>query len=196
MGCCYRTNPEGPSDGCGTRDCDSPRDWCSKSAGRCSDCNGTFCPLSSESAVDAAVVLAGTDDTGPGKCCYHKGCAGHDCDSPHDYCSKSAGNCGECMGSFCPLSSESAIDAAVVLVGTDEKKKKDVTAHEKQQNVTGPGKCCYYKGCAGHDCDSPRDYCSKSAGNCGECKGSFCPLSSESAIDAAVVLVGTDEKKK
>merc|ERR1719375_3031966 len=61
-----------------------------------------------------------------------------------------------------------------------------VATHEAKQMATGtgPGSCCYYMGCGGNDCDSPDDHCGKSAGNCGDCGGSFCLLSAGHAEDA------------
>lgn len=86
--CCYA----------GAGDCDNTRDWCSKDAGRCERCTGTFTNVTELDLADTTLLA---EETGAvltsGRCCY----TGHnDCDGGRDWCSKGEGHCTLCGGTF------------------------------------------------------------------------------------------------
>merc|ERR1712232_1040090 len=87
-------------------DCDSSRDWCSKNQSRCDTCNGTFYSGASRSPAFGVVAtspqLAVT--TPCSRCCYSDA---SDCDSSHDWCSKSQSRCDDCNGTFYSSSAQS-----------------------------------------------------------------------------------------
>jgi hypothetical protein len=164
--CCYSS----------ATDCDSSRDWCSKSSARCSTCGGNF--SSAETSTRAGVTnLAAAAALAPqsvGKCCYYDAT---DCDRVHDWCSKSKERCSSCCGTF--YTNES--DAKALNKSQNNKAKvfvQQLAAISKAfpgmtgtgMNQTTSGRCCY---ASASDCDAPKDWCSKSETRCSRCQGTF-----------------------
>eukprot|EP00928_Gymnodinium_smaydae_P004875 TRINITY_DN1166_c0_g1_i5.p1 TRINITY_DN1166_c0_g1~~TRINITY_DN1166_c0_g1_i5.p1 ORF type:complete len:568 (-),score=133.97 TRINITY_DN1166_c0_g1_i5:139-1842(-) len=183
--CCYS----------GPKDCDSPKDYCSKNKANCDECSGTF--YSSDNTTSGSVDdketpqpvqpmllsdVANTDTAG-GKCCYS---GPKDCDSPKDYCSKNKANCDECSGTFYSSDNNTTSSGAS---GTVDKSLSDKETPQLVAPMflnavadTAGGKCCYS---GPKDCDSPKDYCSKNKANCDECSGTFYNTSSSDASDTS-----------
>merc|ERR1740121_1736201 len=104
---------------------------------------------------------SGNETAAAGLCCYS---GPTDCDGERDYCSKNEANCAECGGSLVVLgsSSQTAPERGNVVVMSAQ----GVQAQSPQE--AGPGLCCYS---GPMDCDSSRDFCSKTEANCAVCGG-------------------------
>jgi len=184
--CCYSS----------ATDCDSERDWCSKNVDRCTSCGGTLqgsspaAPAPAPAQPPAAAVLLATvaGKASPdqdqqeasqtaGHCCYS---SATDCDSAGDSCSKGESQCTECGGKFYKKTAAQALppapapvpDAQLVqspILLEADVGKASPTILVAADNTNGQeSKCCYS---SATDCDSPRDWCSKSELQCTSCGG-------------------------
>jgi len=159
-------------------------------AEHCSECGGrTYGGIE----IKAHKHDVGSSHASAGQCCYS---GPQDCDNERRYCSKDAGRCAECGGTFYSNkdlevlnhdtgSSHSAIAHATVHVNVTHDLPKEPSLAQPEMLLAVPpsessatslaaqldgGKCCYT---GVDDCDSERDSCSKDAAHCEACDGTY-----------------------